>query len=131
MLDVDNFKSYNDRFGHVAGDEALQAVVGAIAGAIRGADKAYRYGGEEFCILLPDAGYDGALSVAERVREAVEAVELRPEPQSESVKLTVSIGVAVYPDDAPDIDGLISCADVALYRAKHGGRNRVVVGCEG
>lgn len=129
MMDLDDFKTYNDRFGHVAGDEALCAAAEAIRSAIRVADRAYRYGGEEFCLLLPDADAEGAAAVAERARRAIADVELRPSDDDRVASLSVSIGVAVYPGDAADADELLSCADTALYVAKRGGKDRVQVHC--
>jgi diguanylate cyclase (GGDEF)-like protein len=129
MLDLDDFKACNDRFGHVVGDQALQAAANAISAAIRGADRAYRYGGEEFCVLLPDADTEGAGAVAERVRVAVSEIELQPDPGEDPLTLTISIGVAVFPDDATSSDELMNCADTALYHAKRLGKNRIVVHC--
>jgi diguanylate cyclase (GGDEF)-like protein len=129
MLDLDDFKQYNDRFGHVAGDEALQAAARALEGAIRAADRAYRYGGEEFCILMPGSDSDGVAAVAERVRAAVSAVALHPGAQVEPVSLSISIGVAVFPDDAQSAGEIMICADAALYQAKREGKNRVVIHC--
>jgi diguanylate cyclase (GGDEF)-like protein len=125
MIDLDDFKQFNDRFGHQAGDEALRMAGGAVRGALRESDSAYRYGGEEFCALLPDTGMSGALRVAERIRLSLERLDFRPGSHPDPVYLTASIGVATYPEDAEDVDTLIEYADVAMYRAKESGKNRV------
>ncbi len=132
LLDVDSFKSYNDRYGHQAGDRCLQAVAASLGGiARRPADLAARYGGEELVLLLPGVPEAGASLVAERVRGAIEALSLRHEgnPQAGGV-VTVSVGSAtIYPSqEDPRTDGpeLVAAADRALYEAKRLGRNRVV-----
>ena len=125
LLDIDNFKRFNDSHGHLAGDECLKSVAQALAGALhRPADLAARYGGEEFCVVLPETVGHGALQVAERLRRRVAGLNVTT-PQG-SVQVTVSIGVVsqVPPRDAAPA-ALLSCADAALYRAKSGGRNRV------
>jgi diguanylate cyclase (GGDEF)-like protein len=132
MIDIDHFKSFNDRFGHAAGDDALRAVGAAIAGAIRSNDVAYRFGGEEFSVLLPDAEAPTAMLVAERIRTAVADV---PTP-SGCGPITVSIGVAMRVrngepsaeqsgEGAESSPALIEAADKALYDAKRSGRDRV------
>ena len=123
MIDIDHFKRINDRFGHDAGDAVLRAVAGAIAGAVREGDVPARFGGEEFVILLRDPSRDVALEVAERVRAAVAALDLRAIGPSEQ---TVSVGVAVQDVPGEAIDDLLAAADRALYRAKRAGRDRVV-----
>jgi len=126
MVDLDDFKVYNDRFGHQAGDAALQVMAKAITDAVRETDIVYRYGGEEFSIVLPGADPAAAHEVASRVRSAIERVELATSTQGGFQPLTASIGVATYPDDAEEPDGIIRCADLALYKAKSSGKNRVV-----
>ncbi len=125
MLDIDDFKRYNDTNGHQAGDKTLRFVADAIKIAVRDIDLVYRYGGEEFCVILPKADKDGALLVAERVRECIECAHFDGEEQQPLGKLTVSAGVATYPDDSISKDGLVRCADAALYIAKESGRNKV------
>ena len=122
MADVDHFKQINDRFGHVTGDGSLVAVADCIAGCVRGSDTLFRYGGEEFCVLLPRTGARGAWRLAERVRNAVGA--LRIPAGTDTIRLTVSLGVAALAcgDQATD---LLRKADAALYRSKRSGRNRV------
>jgi diguanylate cyclase (GGDEF)-like protein len=123
LLDLDHFKQINDRFGHGAGDDVLAAVGGALTAALRASDFAGRNGGEEFLILLPDTDSEGALISAERVRAAIETIEV---PQVDRA-ITASLGVATYPADALDSDTLVRMADRALYAAKRAGRNRVAL----
>lgn len=123
LLDVDNFKHINDRFGHSIGDAALGAIVGAATQCLREYDIAARIGGEEFAVLLPDVSPDGAMEAAERVRAAVERMQFTT--PAGPCSLTVSIGVAPVSTDAATIDRALSLADDALYVAKRTGRNRV------
>jgi diguanylate cyclase (GGDEF)-like protein len=129
MLDVDHFKAFNDRNGHPAGDQALRTFANILASSIRDGDMAARYGGEEFSILLPGASAKDASIGAERIRARTEAavIELSPGHRDQ---ITVSIGIAVWPDDAASRVDLLEAADAALYRAKRGGRNRWVVAGE-
>jgi len=124
LFDIDDFKTYNDRAGHPAGDEALRAVAGALRAQMRSGDAVYRYGGEEFLVLLPEQPLEAAARAAERLRAAVEALGLS---HPGGGVLTVSAGVAGL--DGPDrrADELFELADQALYRAKEAGRNRVEV----
>jgi diguanylate cyclase (GGDEF)-like protein len=122
MVDIDRFKSLNDRFGHAVGDEVLRAVARAIASAVREADVPARYGGEEFAVLLRNPSRAIALEVGERVREAVHGLDLRPFGVP---GVTVSIGVAVASASDQPIDDLVEQADRALYRSKRAGRDRV------
>lgn len=123
LMDVDNFKSYNDTYGHVAGDAVLKEMAKIIKYSLRQIDMCARYGGEEMCLMLPETSREGALLVAERLRLGIEAVEL--EVFDESLKMTVSIGVSVYPNDGETVNALIDKADKALYQAKAAGKNRV------
>ena len=120
MADVDHFKQYNDTFGHPAGDEVLKGIAAILKDATRTVDCVARYGGEEFAILLPETELDGAMEVAERIRASVESGKFTGR------QMTLSIGVAVFPKDAPDTAGIIKVADEALYVAKGAGRNQVV-----
>jgi diguanylate cyclase (GGDEF)-like protein len=120
MIDIDHFKSLNDTLGHAAGDLALVSVARCIASTVRAGDLAYRYGGEEFCVLLPDTDLAAATAVAERVRSAVQDLDIDGAERLPNGRLTVSIGVAV---DTPRAG--INEADQALYAAKNGGRNRI------
>jgi len=122
LCDLDHFKRVNDQLGHAAGDAVLQDVAYAMRAALRAGDSIYRVGGEEILVILPGAGEADALEIAERLRQAV--CERRPV----GVPVTVSIGVAVSGSGAVDTDELVSQADAALYAAKAGGRDRVVVG---
>lgn len=131
LIDVDRFKSYNDRYGHQAGDDCLRAVAAAIRGVVRrSADLPARWGGEEFAVLLPDTGTAEALATAERLRAAVAALGI---PHTEAARdgaiVTASVGVAtLLPEDGgPAVtELLVEAADAALYAAKRGGRNRVM-----
>jgi diguanylate cyclase (GGDEF)-like protein len=125
LLDADQFKAYNDREGHQAGDQVLRRIAGAIrATVLRPADAGARYGGEEFSVLLPETEAEGAMIVAERIRAAVEALGI-PHAGSASGQVTVSIGVAaLHPQAGQDPALLVKAADAALYEAKHDGRNR-------
>ncbi|HEY2651843.1 MAG TPA: diguanylate cyclase [Solirubrobacteraceae bacterium] len=122
LCDADCFKAYNDRFGHLAGDQALRMIAATIRGALREGDAAYRYGGEEMLLVLRSVGRREAMKIAERVRAAVERAGFR-HPDAEPGMLTVSIGVAAGPDETGD---LLARADAALYEAKRLGRNRVI-----
>ena len=127
VLDVDHFKLYNDTLGHAAGDVCLQKVAQALQEhALRPTDLAARYGGEEFVLLLADTPLEGATLLAEKIRAAVEALEV-PNPRSQtSPWLTVSVGVAtIVPTQLDQIEHLFVCADRAMYAAKAAGRNRV------
>jgi len=126
MIDIDWFKKFNDFHGHPKGDELLKKIVKVIEGATRPSDKTYRYGGEEFVILLPDVSTEEAMPIANRIRNAVEQEQFEGEKESQpGAKVTVSIGVAGFPSDANDKEGLIEAADSALYKAKQSGRNQV------
>jgi two-component system cell cycle response regulator len=123
MLDIDHFKKVNDKYGHIVGDSVLEEMAKTIGSVIRGTDVVGRYGGEEFIIILPHAEQDAALSVAERVRNAVVAVEMKSS-NGDTFSVTVSQGVASYMSNE-DIYSLIQRADAALYQAKENGRDRV------
>jgi diguanylate cyclase (GGDEF)-like protein len=122
ILDIDHFKSINDRYGHVVGDEVLRRVVDCVRSEIRGEDRIFRYGGEEFVVLCENTGPAAALAAAERMRLAVHerlALEFDAAP-------TISIGVATSPRDGAGVRDLLATADARLYVAKREGRNRVV-----
>ncbi len=123
LCDVDHFKAYNDHHGHLAGDEALRRVANAIAAHARKGDAAYRYGGEEFLIILPEQTADAATATADRLRRAVEDLRLPHEANAPGV-VTVSAGVAAFSDQDTS-DDVLKRADAALYEAKEAGRNRV------
>jgi diguanylate cyclase (GGDEF)-like protein len=125
LLDLDDFKSINDRFGHLAGDSVLRGVGTTLRQLIREIDTAARYGGEEYAVILPGTSVEGAARLAERIRVAVGE---RPIVAGErSIGVTASFGVAAMPEDGTTQVELIAAADSALYRAKNGGKNRVAV----
>jgi diguanylate cyclase (GGDEF)-like protein len=123
VLDLDHFKTINDRMGHPVGDQILANVGAALRSALRDGDFAGRNGGEEFTVILPDTDVAGALTTAEKIRIAVEEIAI---PGLE-LTTTVSIGVAGYPEHAVNPDRLERLADAALYVAKRSGRNRIEV----
>jgi diguanylate cyclase (GGDEF)-like protein len=128
MCDIDRFKAYNDRHGHQAGDQALRAVAATIAGELRGGDGVYRYGGEEFLLVLPEQTLDGALVAVERVRSAVERLAIPQPAAGRGGMLTLSAGIAAFdPADATTAEELLQRADAALYRAKAAGRNQIAL----
>lgn len=127
MLDIDNFKNYNDTLGHQAGDKILREISNLLKEYSRREDCACRYGGEEFAIILPRTDKKTAFMIAERLRKRIEEQKFKHEEILPSKKLTISIGIASFPEDASDKDELIAKADSALYEAKRGGRNRVCV----
>jgi diguanylate cyclase (GGDEF)-like protein len=122
VADLDDFKLVNDHFGHQAGDDVLRAFADILRGRIRSVDLAARLGGEEFSILLPETGLDGAEALAESLRIAV--AELAVPVDSSEVRVTASFGVAAFPQ-THSADELMTAADLALYRAKRRGKNRV------
>ena len=127
MIDVDYFKSFNDNFGHLEGDEALRKVATAIRDACsRPSDLPARYGGEEFALVLPSTSPGGARLMAEKLRQSVVALNIPHITPHEGANLTVSVGVSTFtPQQGGDCRQLISAADKGLYTAKHNGRNRV------
>jgi diguanylate cyclase (GGDEF)-like protein len=126
MLDVDHFKSFNDTFGHDAGDAVLKAVAGVFKSNVRKEDIVCRYGGEEFMLVLPDASLDNAGRRAEFVRAAVEDLNLTHDGRKLD-DITLSMGVASFPSHGQTWEEVVVAADSALYRAKRAGRNRVAL----
>ncbi|MEA3544941.1 MAG: sensor domain-containing diguanylate cyclase [Thermodesulfobacteriota bacterium] len=124
ICDIDLFKRVNDVYGHPFGDQVIQAVAGQLGEVVRTGDLAARIGGEEFAVLLEDTGLSGALDVAERLRKKVEKLNLFF--QGDVVPITISVGVAAFPQDTDNQDKLFNYADQALYQAKESGRNRSV-----
>lgn len=122
-FDIDHFKQINDSFGHAAGDNVLAAISAAVVPLIREADILARIGGEEFAVLLPATGEEQAQRLAERLRSAIEDLQL-PVIQG-ALRCTASFGLASSIDSSQDLDALLSIADHAMYRAKQGGRNRI------
>jgi diguanylate cyclase (GGDEF)-like protein len=121
MADLDNFKDINDTYGHDAGDRALEAISHFLQKSIRDVDAIARYGGEEFVMLIPDADKGAAFRLAERLRKKLAKVKLENMPP-----ITVSLGIATFPADGRDVEGLIKKADAAMYAAKQAGRNNSV-----
>jgi diguanylate cyclase (GGDEF)-like protein len=127
MMDIDNFKAYNDAYGHLAGDDLLQDLARFLQNQIRSTDLAFRYGGEEFALLLPETEKLAAAQLAERIRASLAAHEFTVKEASISGHVTMSMGVAMHPADAADARGFVRAADTALYAAKAAGKNRVRV----
>lgn len=126
MIDIDHFKSYNDINGHLLGDEALKKVAASLELNLRKADIVARYGGEEFVILLPEIDKANADQVAEKLRRNIEGKSFPREQYLPNKNLTISIGLATFPDDSHNSKELLELADRALYQAKTEGRNRVI-----
>jgi diguanylate cyclase (GGDEF)-like protein len=125
MLDLDGFKSINDRHGHMTGDQFLRTISQTIRTGLRGADLACRYGGDEFCLLLPETGIRGARTIAERIRQAVADRVVTVDDLR--LQTTISIGLAVFPEhDQGSVETMLQNSDLALYEAKRAGRDRVV-----
>lgn len=128
LLDIDHFKSFNDSYGHLTGDQVLRLVGMSLKQAIKGQDITARYGGEEFAVVLPSTALRQALTVADHIRRAVMAKELKKKSTGEILgRVTISVGVAMLKQE-DDTDALIERADACLYAAKRNGRNRVI--CE-
>jgi diguanylate cyclase len=124
MIDIDHFKTVNDRFGHTAGDEVIRAVGLILRQSIRPSDFAGRYGGDEFAVVCPQARLDDALAIAERIKTRIEAIRVRHVPD---LHVSCSIGVAMLGPQHADVRDWINEADAALYQSKDGGRNQVQV----
>ncbi|MBW1960086.1 MAG: diguanylate cyclase, partial [Deltaproteobacteria bacterium] len=123
LLDIDLFKEYNDTYGHLQGDKVLQRIGKIIKSCLRKMDTAYRYGGEEFTILLPETTAEEAKTVAERIRAGIEKVKFSPVPGNET-NITISVGVTEYCKNE-DLSEFVQRADRAMYLSKKNGRNRV------
>jgi len=132
MIDVDNFKLYNDTYGHIAGDEVLKQIAHAVESCLsRHGDLAARFGGEEFAVVLPGTSMADLRLLAEKIRNAVEALHIPHSNSSTCPYVTISIGgTTVVPTSDSGMTSLIEAADFELYRAKHGGKNRVVVSAD-
>jgi diguanylate cyclase (GGDEF)-like protein len=123
MIDIDDFKKCNDTYGHLVGDVVLREIGRIMKESIREIDLASRYGGEEFALVLPETTRDGARLVSERIRKKIEENVFKA--YDEKLKITVSIGTSIYPEDANEAKGIIETADAALYMAKKAGKNIV------
>jgi diguanylate cyclase (GGDEF)-like protein len=126
MVDIDHFKKFNDDFGHDGGDAVLRALGEFLKKQVRGSDIACRYGGEEFMLILSPSTSDGALLRAQRIREDVRLLGVS-HAERDLGAITLSLGLAIFPDHSSDPTALVKAADLALFQAKRGGRNRVVV----
>lgn len=126
MLDIDHFKKFNDTYGHAGGDEALRAVAHTLRGSCRATDVVARYGGEEFALILPGVMSGRATDLLERFRRVVAVKAIALPGRSKPASVTVSIGVAIWPDDGETPAELLRCADERLYQAKAEGRDRVI-----
>lgn len=126
MIDVDHFKRFNDTYGHQAGDKALQAVAGMLTRSFRTTDLVARYGGEEFVGLFPGMDRTDALNRLEQLRASIAKMPVLLDGQGRVTRVTVSIGAAVWPQDAVNLKEALTVADMRLYRAKGAGRNRVI-----
>ncbi len=128
MVDIDRFKVINDTFGHLVGDRVIRFIANALTDSVKGRDTVARFGGEEFCIILPNTKPEGAQIVAESIRKTIEEARLRRSKDGELLgKITVSLGVA-WAKAGQNSEALIDLADQALYQAKRSGRNRVAIG---
>ncbi|MEP7355843.1 MAG: diguanylate cyclase, partial [Anaerolineales bacterium] len=130
MLDIDHFKSFNDTYGHDAGDLVLREIGDCLRVAVRTEDIACRFGGEEFVLIMPAASSAATLPRAEHMRSVVKALGVHYRGQALG-QITVSIGVAAYPENGTSGEAVLAAADAALYRAKHAGRDRVVLALSG
>lgn len=126
FIDIDNFKSVNDRYGHLVGSHVLKEIAIVIKDDLREVDSVFRYGGDEFVVLLVESDHQDGYQTAERIRAKVEAYSYSP-TKGQEVKVTASIGVAAYPTHAATKEGLIAMADKSMYASKKGGKNRVIV----
>ena len=130
MIDIDNFKQFNDTHGHAAGDALLRELGDFLKRRIRGEDVACRYGGEEFLLIMPEATLEAAQQRADLLRQGSKGLRVRDAGQSFG-GITLSLGVAIYPQHGRTMDSILRAADAALYRAKQEGRDRVIVAEEG
>ena len=121
LLDIDDFKKFNDKYGHITGDEILLEMAQIFKSTIREEDVLCRYGGEEFLIIMPETSSDNAVSLFERIQEKIHSSEIFAQ-----FKVTVSAGTANYTSNATNLTDLIRCADISLYQAKKSGKDRII-----
>ncbi len=124
MIDADHFKMINDQYGHLTGDQVLHEIGQIIKENVREIDIVGRYGGEEFCVVLPDTDLDGSRVVAERIRRCASNKHIRA--YDNTIRISLSAGISIFPTDGKALEELVDKADWALYRAKSQGRNCVV-----
>ncbi|PLX84794.1 MAG: GGDEF domain-containing protein, partial [Desulfuromonas sp.] len=129
MFDIDNFKKFNDCYGHPCGDLVLSRTALSLREVFRSADFIFRYGGEEFTVLMPDADREQAINAADRARQQIEQMSVCIDEADRPLKITVSAGVATYPTDGVNAQTLLSTVDELLYKAKNQGKNRVYSTC--
>ncbi|MCL5408536.1 MAG: sensor domain-containing diguanylate cyclase [Candidatus Omnitrophica bacterium] len=127
MIDIDYFKNYNDKNGHIAGDKVLKEISYIFKKHTKGSDIVARYGGEEFVIVFPNTTKENAQKICEKLRKSVEKTAFPFKEYQPNGNLTISIGIATYPQDTGNIEDILQKADEALYKAKNGGRNRVIL----
>jgi len=127
MLDLDRFKGFNDAYGHEIGDRILRHFAKTLTASMRETNLASRYGGEEFIVILPDTSAQASMLVAERLRKAVMAMVVPSNSEKPLPHLTVSVGVAAFPEHGRSLEEMIQASDKALYESKRNGRNRVTV----
>jgi diguanylate cyclase (GGDEF)-like protein len=127
IFDIDDFKIYNDTYGHQAGDQLLKQLGEMLSRTVRSIDVVSRYGGEEFCVIMPESDQEECLKFLERLRKNMMNYPFKDEHSKEEHNITISLGGAIYPHDARSVDRLIYCADMALLRAKSTGKNRSVM----
>lgn len=125
MFDIDNFKHFNDSYGHPCGDRILEQIAATLREVFRDADLVFRYGGEEFTVLLPEANIEQAVIAAERTRERISEIQIDWPGVQEQLRVTTSSGVATFPGDGSTTEGLLEIVDALLYRAKREGKNCV------
>lgn len=125
VIDIDNFRKYNERHGHLAGDEVLRALGAYLARTVRASDQVARYGGEEFMVTLPHTNREGAVALGERLRSEFAAMRFMPRGPVSPLRLTISVGAAAMPQDARSKDEMLKKAEAALGKAKRKGKNRV------
>lgn len=125
MIDIDDFKIYNDTYGHLVGDEILRKLAMVLKKVVRKVDYVARYGGEEFSIILPQTDKEKSFISARRLMKVVEETQFKGEEKLPRGHLTISMGIAAYPEDATSLEELIHRADEALYKAKHSGKNQI------